>query len=110
MLKLGAFAFPNRNFSNITLKDLKNTLVIQGKTVSIPPMHIESSVLNVFMQGVYGFSSGTDISMQIPLRNPKKDEFILDKEEKDKRSTRGIVLNMHAVDGADGKVKFKLGK
>ena len=110
MLRLGAFAFPNRNFSNITMKDLKNTLTIQGKTVAIPRMQIETSVLNVFMDGVYGFSEGTNISLQIPLRNPKKDEFIFDKEEKEKRSTRGIVLNMHAVDGNDGKVKFKLGK
>ncbi|HCN83936.1 MAG TPA: AsmA family protein [Sphingobacteriaceae bacterium] len=110
MLRLGAFAFPNRNFSNITMKDLKNTLTIQGKTVDIPRMQIETSVLNVFLEGVYGFSTGTNIALQIPLRNPKKDEFIFDKEEKEKRSTRGIVLNMHAVDGNDGKVKFKLGK
>jgi len=110
MLKLGAFAFPNRNFSNITLKDLKNRLNIQGNTVIIPPMQIESSVLNVFLEGVYGFSSGTNIALQIPLRNPKKDEFIFDEAEKEKRSKQGIVINVRAVDGDDGKVKFKLGK
>jgi hypothetical protein len=48
--------------------------------------------------------------MQIPLRNPKKDEFIFDKEEKQQRAKRGIVINLHAFDGDDGKVKFKLGK
>ena len=48
--------------------------------------------------------------MQVPLRNPKKDEFVLDKVEKEIRSKKGIVINLHAVDGENGKVKIKLGK
>ena len=110
MEKIGNFAFPNRDFSNITLKTLSNTFTLEGNTVTIPPMQIESSVLNIFLQGIYGFSQGTDISMQIPLRNPKKDEFIFDDAEKQQRSKRGIVINLHAFDGEDGKVKIKLGK
>lgn len=110
MEKIGNFAFPNRDFSNITLKTLSNKFTLQGNSVRIPPMQIESSVLNVFLQGVYGFSNGTDISMQIPLRNPKKDEFVFDEAEKQQRAKRGIVINLHASNGDDGKVKFKLGK
>lgn len=110
MEKIGAFAFPNRNFSNITFNNLKNTLDIRGTKVIIRPMRIESSVLNVFLEGVYGFSSGTNISMQIPLRNPKKDAFIADDTLREKRSRRGIIIYLKAVDGEDGKVKFKLGK
>ncbi len=110
MRKIGAFAFPNRNFSNITFKNLKNTLNIQGNYITIPTMQIESSVLNIFLGGVYGFSSGTNIAMQIPLRNPKNDEPILDKQEKEKRAKKGIIINLRAVDDGTGKVKFKLGK
>lgn len=110
MEKVGAFAFANRDFSNITFKNLSNTLTLQGNTVSIPPMQIESSVLNMYVEGIYGFSSGTNIAMQVPLRNPKKDEFVFDGAEKEKRSKKGIVINLRAVDGDDGKVKFKLGK
>ncbi len=109
--KVGACLFPSRDFSNITFKNLKNTLDIRGDRVNIPPMQIESSVLNIFLDGVYGFSNGTThINMQIPLRNPKKDELIFDKEEKARRSKKGIVINLRAVDEGDGKVKFKLGK
>ena len=108
--KIGGFAFAKRDFSNITFKNLSNTLSFQGNSVSIPPMQIESSVLNIFLEGIYGFSSGTNIAMQVPLRNPKKDEFVADKNEKERRSKKGIVINVRAVDGEDGKVKFKLGK
>lgn len=110
MIKIGAFAFKNRDFSNITFNNLSNNLNIQGNNVIIPPMRIESSVLNIFLEGVYGFSSGTSIDLQIPLRNPEKDKYITDPEERKKRSKKGIVINIHAVDGENGKVKFKLGK
>jgi hypothetical protein len=109
MQKIGQFAFPNRNFSNITFSNLKNTLDLQGNKIIIRPMLIESSVLNLFVEGVYGIPSGTNIAMRIPLRNPKKDEF-LEQGEKDKRILRGIVLNLKAVDGEDGNVRIKMGK
>ena len=108
--KVGAFAFPNRNFKNITFENLKNTLTITGNSVTIPPMQISSSVINVFLEGVYGFTSGTSIALQVPLRNPKRDSMIVDKSEKDRRAKKGIVINLHTVEGPDGKVKFKLGK
>ncbi len=110
MEKIGAFAFANRDFSNIELNSLSNTLTLRGSSVTIPPMQIESSVLNIFLEGVYGFSSGTKIAMQVPLRNPEKDKYIFDEAEKERRAKKGIVINLLAVDGDDGNVKIKLGK
>ncbi|HUH32509.1 MAG TPA: AsmA-like C-terminal region-containing protein [Daejeonella sp.] len=110
MERIGSFAFANRDFKNITFKNLSNRLTLNGNTVNIPPMKIESSVLNIYLEGVYGFSWGTNIAMQVPLRNPKKDEFVFDKAEREERAKRGIVINLHAVDGENGKVKIKLGK
>jgi hypothetical protein len=110
MYKIGNFAFPNRDFSNITFMNLKNTLSIARDKVNIPPMEIRSSVLNIYLSGVYSFGKGTDIGMRIPLRNPRRDELISDIEEKRERSLKGIVLNLRAVDGEDGKVKIRMGK
>jgi hypothetical protein len=110
MYKIGNFAFPNRDFSNITFMNLKNTLSISRDKVTIPPMEIRSSVLNIYLSGVYSFGKGTDIGMLIPLRNPRRDESITDADEKRERSLKGIVLNLRAVDGEDGKVKIRLGK
>jgi hypothetical protein len=73
-------------------------------------MAIESSVLNIFLQGVYSLTTGTNIEMEIPVRNPQKDELIEDKELKDKRSRRGIILYLKAEDGDDGKVHIKWNK
>lgn len=110
MTKVGAFAFPNRNFSNIRFSNLKNTLNIQGNKIYIPPMEIRSNVLNIFLDGVYSLSTGTNIAIKIPLRNPEKDVLMSDKELKKERELKGIVINLRALDGEDGKVRFRLGK
>ncbi len=110
MEKIGSFAFPRRDFSNITFTNLKNTFDINGEKIYIPPMEIRSSVLNIFLDGTYSFTTGTDIAIKIPLRNPEKDKEILDKNERKTRELKGIVINVRAVDGDNGKVRFKLGK
>lgn len=50
--------------------------------VTISPMEIKSSVLNIFLSGVYSFGKGTDIGLKIPLRNLRKDELISDMNQK----------------------------
>ncbi|MES2873625.1 MAG: AsmA-like C-terminal region-containing protein [Bacteroidota bacterium] len=110
MTKVGNFAFPNRNFSDIRFTSLKNTLNIQGEKVIIPPMEIRSTVLNIFLDGVYSFTTGTNIAIKIPLRNPGKDEATDERAARKDRDLKGIVINLRALDGEDGKVRFRLGK
>lgn len=110
LMNLSKFVFRKRDMSNITFEKIQNTLDIKGSKIYIHPMLIASSVLNVEVEGVYGIPKGTDIKLRVPLRNPKKDELVTDVEELQKRRKSGIVINLHAVDGEDGKVKMKLGK
>lgn len=107
--KVGKFAFPNRNVSNIEIDNLDGTLTLNGDKINISPMQVNSSVLNFNVKGVYGLSSGTDIAMDIPLRNPKKDEKLTDPEEKKLARMKGIVLHLKAVDEA-GKLKIRWNK
>lgn len=110
LMNLGKFVFRKRDMSNITFEKIANTLDVKGSKIYIHPMLIASSVLNVELEGVYGIPKGTDIRLRVPLRNPKKDELVTDVDELRKRRKSGIVINLHAVDGDDGKVKMKLGK
>ncbi|MBS1772818.1 MAG: AsmA family protein [Bacteroidetes bacterium] len=105
--RIGKIIFRRRDVSNITFKKLENTLTVRGDKIDIQPMAIESSVLNIFLKGVYSFTTGTDIDLEVPLRNPKKDELLLDENLKDANKRKGIVLYLKAVDGNNGKVKIK---
>lgn len=106
---IGDIAFRRRNLGNITFDNLKNTFTLQGDKILIPPMQINSSALYLNVKGTYALTKGTDLYIEVPLRNPKKDEDVTDKDEKKKRSRKGIILHLHATDDGSGKVKIKLG-
>jgi hypothetical protein len=108
--KIGEFAFPNRDINNISFSALAGTFDVKGDKVTIHPMQINSSVLNMDISGVYSFGPGTEIFVDVPIRNPKRDEGITDKKKLEKRRNRGIVLHLVAEDDKDGKVKVKLGR
>jgi len=106
---IGKFAFPFRNLDNITFDNLKGKFDIRGRLVTINPMMINSSILNMDLTGVYATSGkGTNIFLDVPLRNPKKDEDLTDKQEIKERRMKGVVIHILATDGEDGKIKFKL--
>ena len=71
-------------------------------------MQINSSVLNMDIDGLYSFGKGTNINISVPLRNPEKDKDINDAEELAKRRERGVVVRLQAADDDQGKVKIKL--
>ena len=107
---VGKFAFPFRNMDTITFTNLNGKFDVKGEKVTIHPMQVNSSVLNMDIQGVYSFGKGTAIYVDVPLRNPKRDKGITDEEELAKRRNRGIVVHLIAADDDNGEVKVKLGK
>jgi hypothetical protein len=107
---VGKFAFPLRDLDNITFSNLNGKFDVRGQKITINPMQINSSLLNMDIAGIYSMSSGTNITLDVPLRNPKKDAEITDKNEKRARRMKGIVLHLLATDGEDGKIKIKLNR
>jgi hypothetical protein len=106
LISVGKFAFPFRDLNNIQIPKLDARFNLEGEKVIINPMKINSSVLNADIAGVYGFTRGTNIALDVPLRNPKKDENITDKAELEKRRFKGIVLHLLARQDEDGKLKI----
>ena len=104
------FAFPFRNLKNITIPNLDAHFDVKGDKIIIHPMKFSSSVLNMDVAGVYGLNKGTNIALDIPLRNPKKDTTIHDEEKLMKKRYKGIVLHVLAKADSTGKVKFGFNK
>lgn len=107
--KVGKFIFRSRNLSNVQLEKLNGTLTLRGDKVDISPMKINSTALNFDVKGVYGFNSGTNIALDIPLRDPKKSADIVDKEERELARMKGIVLHLKAID-ENGEIKIRWNK
>jgi len=107
-LKIGKIIFRNRNLGHVTFRDIHGKFDLLGDKIKIYPMHIESSAFTMGVEGMYGFNAGTNIFIDLPLRNPQKDADIQNDSLRAIRSMKGIVLRLQAVDGDDGKVHIKL--
>lgn len=106
--KIGKYAFPLRDMNTIVFRDLNGKFAIAGEKVTISPMQVNSSVLNMDVEGLYSFGKGTSINVSVPLRNPEKDKGITDADALAKRRERGVVVRLLAADDETGKVKIKL--
>lgn len=106
---VGKFAFPNRDLNNIVFSDLNGGFTLKGEKVELVPMRISSSVINLDLEGIYSFGKGTEMYIDVPLRDPKRDRDITDKKELAERRHRGVVVHLLAADDPEtGKVKMKL--
>jgi len=107
---VGKFAFPFRDLKNIRIKELNARFDVNGDMIRIYPLKLSSSAINMDVAGVYDLSKGTDLSIDVPLRNPKKDTTITDQEKLDKKRYKGIVLHLQAKADSTGKIKVGLHK
>lgn len=106
LISIGKFAFPFRNLHNISIPLLDAHFEIHNRMITIHPFQITSSLINADVAGVYGPTNGTDITIDVPLRNPGKDSTITDAAEKAKKRNKGIVVHLRAKDDGTGKVKI----
>jgi hypothetical protein len=105
------FAFPFRDLKNIKMQQLDAHFDVHGDQITIYPLKFSSSALNMDVAGVYGLNNkGTDITLDIPLRNPKKDSTIMDQQKLEKKRYKGIVLHIRAKSDSTGKIKVGFNK
>ncbi|WP_428653726.1 AsmA-like C-terminal region-containing protein [Runella sp.] len=65
--------FRRRDFDNVRFENLKNQFVLQGEELNMEQMKVASSVLTFFVGGTYSFRDKTDLLVQVPLSNLKRD-------------------------------------
>lgn len=106
--KLQKLVFKKRDFDSIHFAELKNRLEIADREIKINRMEIQSTVLSMFVEGVYSMKGNTDIRIQVPLNNLKKRDstYIPENIGVDKKGGRSIFV--HGTPGPDGNIKFNL--
>jgi hypothetical protein len=92
-----------RNLSDIRFADLHDTLEVRGENITINRMEIRSSVLTLFVNGIYNMKTGPDMSIQVPLSNLRanKDSVIVNKGI---RHNPGISVRLRLRRSANGKL------
>jgi hypothetical protein len=67
--KVGKVVFKQRDFTNIEFADIRNSFELHGLDLHISRMEIASSVLSLFVEGIFSFNKETDMIIQLPLSN-----------------------------------------
>ncbi|MEO7524289.1 MAG: AsmA-like C-terminal region-containing protein, partial [Ferruginibacter sp.] len=102
------FIFKKRDFDNIRFAELKDRLDIKNGEITINRMEIQSSVLSMFVEGIYSQRGNTDISIQVPLNNLKKRDSAYNPENMGVDKKAGKSIFMRGRPGEDGSIKFKV--
>lgn len=106
--KIGKVLFRNRGLDSVFFKDVTGHFDVSGSFIHIRPMQLESSAMNLFLEGKYGLKSGTEIFIDVPLRNPGNDTHILNDSLRQVRNLHGIVAHLKAIDDGAGSVRITL--
>ena len=106
--KLQNFLFKNRNFDNIRFAELKDRFEIKNGDVKINRMEIQSSVMSMFIEGIYNKKGTTDLSIQVPLSNIHKRDADFNPENIGADKKGGSSIHLRGRPGPDGNIKFKL--
>ncbi len=105
--KLQNFLFKNRDFENIQFAELKDRLEISNQEIKINRMEIQSSVLSIFVEGLYSMKGNTDMSIQVPLKNLKKRKADYKPENAGADKKGGTSIYLRGRPGSDGNIQFK---
>jgi hypothetical protein len=100
--------FRNRDFTDITFSEINQKFKVKGTVMDIQNMEIASSVLNLYVDGIYNFKGQTDLNLRIPLSNFKKrdKDYIPQELGKEGRTSKALRLNAH---GLPNRIKISLG-
>jgi AsmA-like C-terminal region/Protein of unknown function len=107
IMKIQDVVFKKRDFSNVMFAELKNRLEIKKTEVIINRMEIQSSVLSMFVEGIFSTAGNTNISIQLPLSNLKKRDKTYVPENLGIDKKGGMSIFLRGTPGPDGNVKFK---
>lgn len=74
LMDVGKTIFKKRNFADIRFAELHDTLLLRRGRLYIKRMEISSTVFRVFVLGYYAFKGTTDMVIQFPLSNLRRQD------------------------------------
>ena len=101
------FLLGDRDFHEIRFAEIKNNLSFKKGEVSVQRMEINSSVLSLFVEGIYSMNGKTDISIQVPLSNLKNRNKEYKPENTGAGRGGGMSVFLRATTADDGSIKIK---
>lgn len=108
--KMSLFLLKKRDFSNLEFAELKNRFQLQGRSIIINRMEIQSTALSMYVEGLYDLKGdSTDLVIQVPLSNLKKRKPDYVPENKGLDAKTGMSVYVRAKSGKGDDIAFQVG-
>lgn len=108
--KMSVFLLKKRDFSNLEFAELKNRFELNGNTIVINRMEVQSTALSMYVEGLYDLKGEqTDLVVQVPLSNLKKRKPDYVPENKGVDAKTGMSVYVRATSGKGDDIDFKIG-
>jgi len=106
--RVSDFVFRKRDFKDIMFAEMEQSFRIKGQEFHISNLEIASSVLNLYVDGIYRFKGESNINLRIPWSNLKRRGagYVPRSLGKEGEDAKGLKLNFH---GYPNKLKLSLG-
>ena len=108
--KMAVFVLKKRDFSRVEFAEITNTFEINGQSITINKMEVQSNILGLLVEGIYDIKGkNTDLVVQVPLKYLKKRDAAYVPENQGLDAKTGISLYVRATNGDKGDIDFKYG-
>jgi hypothetical protein len=95
-----------RDLSDIRFAELKDKLELNGNEVQVNKMEIRSTAVSMYVEGVFSFANNTDLSIQIPLKDLRKQKDDNAPVNKGVDAKKGMSIFLRAKDDNLGKLQI----
>jgi hypothetical protein len=107
MLDIKRLLFRNRALENVQFAPLRTKFILKGEEVEVNKMKVESNVLYFFLDGVYSFGNKTDLSIQIPMSNLRRNDPNSNLTIRSVEDIRGSIIYLRALDeGGEVRIRY----
>ena len=104
--KIGKTVFPKRDFNHVTIENMTCDGSLKNGILSIKPMEIKTSVMQIDVSGDYGFAGGTDMKVGVHLKDPKVKTTTQKNTIFNLDNNKGIIVWLNVTNDNNGKMKI----
>ena len=104
---VGKYIFKKRDFAKVNFADIQGNVSIKEGQMDIKRMEVSANILRVFVQGKYAFNGLSDITIEFPFSNFKKQDLNYEPSNMGTDAKTGAAIFVR-LRGANNKMKISL--
>jgi hypothetical protein len=104
--KMSNFLFKRRDFNDVQFSQIDGHFDVANRDLAFDRMKVESTVLTLYLEGLYSMDNNTDLTIQVPLSNLKRRDKTFKAESVEEDGKIGPSVFLRAQTNAKGETNL----